>query len=492
MGEMPLEIRRWQLMINYWINLQGHGPSHPAKKVLQVCWEHGLGQTVSLGWVGDSWARQLGLWGIEFSPTVAMPQSPVWMWPCPVVDLQLLENAEVTLERLTAAAVEIFGAVENTIVEYQEENERLRRILRNTQETPLCKIDSVQFPLPLSEEEVPREPQNCEQEWNLNLWQEDPEPTQIKEEHEELQTHPEEELEANIIEFKFPTVSVKTECDYGGPFQSIINDQTRAVEKRESDYKSANVPPFSTVTHLKLLDFPFEPPECPNGVSSHSSVLSRDPSLRVFLNERLTAAAVEIFGAVENTIVEYQEENERLRRMLRSTQETPLCKIDLCGSEEEVLSEQQHCEQEWNPSLWPEDHEPTQIKEEQEELRTNQKVLQDLNSLNSVSGYSLVRSSDPEGFDCSLPLDVPLVDSRNAYSCLYCGETFVLNADLQRHVALSKKSPSECHFCRKLYDSTCKLKAHVRHCQVSRVFSLPLGVWLLISHYGHVKTPGEP
>ncbi|CAB1315487.1 unnamed protein product, partial [Coregonus sp. 'balchen'] len=43
----------------------------------------------------------------------------------------------------------------------------------------------------------------------------------------------------------------------------------------------------------------------------------------MFLRERLTAAAVEIFGVVEKTIVEYQEEitrskeeNERLHKML--------------------------------------------------------------------------------------------------------------------------------------------------------------------------------
>lgn len=34
-------------------------------------------------------------------------------------------------------------------------------------------------------------------------------------------------------------------------------------------------------------------------------------SLRVFLNERLTAAAEEIFGAVEKTIAEYKEEISR-------------------------------------------------------------------------------------------------------------------------------------------------------------------------------------
>jgi hypothetical protein len=55
--------------------------------------------------------------------------------------------------------------------------------------------------------------------------------------------------------------------------------------------------------------------------------MSKLQLLHVFLNERLTAAVVEIVGAVEKTVAEYQEENDRLRRMLRITQEIKLCKI---------------------------------------------------------------------------------------------------------------------------------------------------------------------
>lgn len=38
-GEMPLWIRRKQLVANYWVNLRGHGENHPTKKVLQNCCE---------------------------------------------------------------------------------------------------------------------------------------------------------------------------------------------------------------------------------------------------------------------------------------------------------------------------------------------------------------------------------------------------------------------------------------------------------------------
>ncbi|KAL0969925.1 hypothetical protein UPYG_G00234620 [Umbra pygmaea] len=51
-------------------------------------------------------------------------------------------------------------------------------------------------------------------------------------------------------------------------------------------------------------------------------------SFREYLNERLTAAAMEIFGAVEKTVAEYQEENDRLGELLRSTPSIQQCKIE--------------------------------------------------------------------------------------------------------------------------------------------------------------------
>ncbi|XP_035609408.1 zinc finger protein 836-like [Oncorhynchus keta] len=287
--------------------------------------------------------------------------------------------------------------------------------------------------------------------------------------------------------------------------------------------------------------------------------------LRVFLNERLTAAAVDIFGAVEKTVVEYQEENDRLRRLLGITPEliTPelqLCRTDslqlsLSVSEEEVPPEQQHCEQEWSPSLGQEDPETTQIKEEQEEVRTSQEEeqlqgffdtkdfiftpscvnsecdqedppqpltlpqtqtvenregdfkpvnlkpyatvthLKDLNNLcdppdnqNNAFILSSAISSDPVGLDSSPLLDPnPLLSfnppmekqcfkpstSRKTHHCRDCGETFALKADLQRHVTHTRKRPSECLFCKKLYTSTCKLKAHVRLCHGGKPCTCP-------------------
>lgn len=50
----------------------------------------------------------------------------------------------------------------------------------------------------------------------------------------------------------------------------------------------------------------------------------RMQSLRAFLSERLTAAAEEIFGAVENTIAEYKEEISRAKDLEISRLRTQL------------------------------------------------------------------------------------------------------------------------------------------------------------------------
>ncbi|XP_042185308.1 oocyte zinc finger protein XlCOF7.1 isoform X18 [Oncorhynchus tshawytscha] len=417
-------------------------------------------------------------------------------------------------ERLSAAAVEIFGAVEKTVVEYQEENDRLRRLLGITPEIQLCRRDSLQ--LSVSEEEVPPEQQHCEQEWSPSLGQKNPETKQIKEEQEEVRTSQEEEQLQGLVDTKdsiFTTSCVKSECDLENPCQEAV---------------LAEHPTLSPLKTSKL------------------------QLLSVLLNECLTtSAAVEIFGAIEKTVAEYQEENDLLRRLLRRTPEIQLCRTDslqLSVSEEEVPPEQQHCEQEWSPSLGQKDPETKQIKEEQEEVRTNQEEEQlqgvepdiiefiftpscvksecdqedPLQSLtlpqtqtvenrerdskpvdlkpsvtvthikglyipcdptdnqNNASSHSSAVSSYTVGLDSSPLLDTsppldpnppmgehcskPSTTSRKTHHCRDCGETFALKADLQRHVTLTRKRPSECCFGNKRYNPTCKLKAHVQPC----------------------------
>ncbi|XP_063317317.1 uncharacterized protein LOC134616386 isoform X3 [Pelmatolapia mariae] len=105
-------------------------------------------------------------------------------------------------------------------------------------------------------------------------------------------------------------------------------------------------------------------------------------SLREFINERLTAAAEQIFLEFEKTIVQYEEEIDRQRRLLDITWK-PQIKLHrtvppdipqqpVCEEEEEVLPEQQLWNQERSSSVDQEEPEPPQIKEEQEELCSSQ------------------------------------------------------------------------------------------------------------------------
>ncbi|XP_041705696.1 uncharacterized protein zgc:113274 [Coregonus clupeaformis] len=184
--------------------------------------------------------------------------------------------------RLTVAAVEIMGAVEKVLAEYQEEisrskeeNDRLRRLLRITPEIKLCRTDSLQFSLTVSEEEVNPVQQHCDQEeWKSSLGTDDPEPIQIKEEEvgtTQVAGHL-QGMEADIIEFIFTPPCVKSDCGQEDPLLSL--PQTETVEKRERDSKPLDLKPFGTVTHLNITS---DPPDNQDNVSSHSSAVSSDP-----------------------------------------------------------------------------------------------------------------------------------------------------------------------------------------------------------------------
>ncbi|XP_071022367.1 gastrula zinc finger protein XlCGF57.1-like [Oncorhynchus clarkii lewisi] len=220
--------------------------------------------------------------------------------------------------------------------------------------------DSLQ--LSVSEEEVPHEQQHCEQEWSPSLGQEDPETKQIKEEQEEVRTSQEEEQLQGLFDTKdsiFTPSCVKSECDQEDPLQSLTLPQTQTVENRESDSKPVDLTPFGTVTHIKGLNIPCDPPDNQNNASRHSSAESSDT--------------------------------------VRLDYSPPL----------------KHCSK-------------------------------------------------------------PSTTSRKTHHCRDCGATFPLKADLQRHVTLTRKTPSDCSFGNKLNNSTCKLKAHVQLCHSGKPCICPV------------------
>ncbi|XP_030267026.1 zinc finger protein 415-like isoform X3 [Sparus aurata] len=106
--------------------------------------------------------------------------------------------------------------------------------------------------------------------------------------------------------------------------------------------------------------------------SCESVKMSKVQTLRAFMEQRLTAAAEEIFELFERTIAEYEEELCRQRKLLDAVTEpqVQLHRTDVRRSviKDEVPPEQQEC----SSSLDQEEPEPPHIKEEQEELWTNQ------------------------------------------------------------------------------------------------------------------------
>uniref|UniRef100_A0A672ZGI8 C2H2-type domain-containing protein n=1 Tax=Sphaeramia orbicularis TaxID=375764 RepID=A0A672ZGI8_9TELE len=125
--------------------------------------------------------------------------------------------------------------------------------------------------------------------------------------------------------------------------------------------------------------------------------------LRKLVEQRLTAAAEEIFGLFERTIAEYEEElcrtkeeNQRHRQILDCVwnPRVLLHKTDiqqLSVVKDEVPPEQQ----EWNPIVDQEEPEPEppHIKEEQEELWTSQ----EMNITKFPSTLFPVKSEDDDG-----------------------------------------------------------------------------------------------
>ncbi|XP_029596505.1 uncharacterized protein LOC115179265 [Salmo trutta] len=242
-----------------------------------------------------------------------------------------------------AAAVEVFGAVERTVPEYQEENNRLRRLNADRFECTTQPY-SLQLSLAVFEEEVFPEHQHCEQEWSFSLGQENTEATQIKEGEEQISQ--EEEQLQELFDTKntiFTPACVTSKCGQEDP---LTPPQIQTVENREGDPKQVNLTPFGTVTQLKALNIPCHPPNNQNNASSTSTAESSDP-------------------------------------------------MGLDSS----------------PTLDPSpplDHNPSFKKHRSKPSNTAIKTLR----------------------------------------CCDCGETFALKADLQMHVTLAKKKPSECQFCK--------------------------------------------
>ncbi|KAM4574366.1 uncharacterized protein V3H82_009038 [Fundulus diaphanus] len=225
--------------------------------------------------------------------------------------------------------------------------------------------------------------------------------------------------------------------------------------------------------------------------------------LREFIRERLTAAAEEICSQLERTIVRFEEEMDRQRRLLdltwrARTHQNPAEPPD--QEEEKVLSEQQLCNQGTRTRL---EHQPPKVKEEQKEpearlfqeepkLREAEEQLvlkreagdENVRSEPEPSGYRLVslcpeaENQDLEGSNDAGSSTEWFCDRTRAESCQgdgtaqtaeksvkcdVCGKAFKYRYEMKIHRRThTGERPFCCKICSKTFMRSSGLSVHMR------------------------------
>ncbi|XP_030272557.1 zinc finger protein 37-like [Sparus aurata] len=243
-------------------------------------------------------------------------------------------------ERLTAAAEEIFGVFIKSIVEYEEEIDRQRRLL-DVVLKPEIKLHKLELPqqhvFTEEEEEVLSDQQLCDQERNSSLDQEDPaDPPQIQEEHKEPCTSLEgEQFSLKLETDTFMLTPTYMESDYSEPEsksdRQFLSDDWHVVKSQ--DQKGGMYGDFRPTTSTE-----------PEATKTH-------PKSR---SQSVAASRSNVSETGHTMHTELPQQHNSMEK-----------------EEEDILTDQQLCIQGRISSLDQEDLDPPQIKEEHVELCTS-------------------------------------------------------------------------------------------------------------------------
>ncbi|XP_037113909.1 zinc finger protein 554-like isoform X2 [Syngnathus acus] len=229
-------------------------------------------------------------------------------------------------------------------------------------------------------------------------------------------------------------------------------------------------------------------------MSVTQSSSSKFHHLRTFVNERLTAAAEEIFGVFEKTIAAYEEEMDRQRRLLdvvckpsgpshiTESPERGLCSQDSITSVEQELLEPSHIKVEQeehfsNCAVWPlaltdntkdylisDNLASTSTCSIKMERRNQEDRTSNLENASSAVNNQAAMFEQPfHGGGGGLHMDSDAYAQAKPFVCDICGKGFGFKRYLAQHmITHSTEKPYSCGRCRKTFRRMQGLQIHMR------------------------------